>query len=112
MVATESKIITYLGFSIKAKKIVFGLDNAEKMKRGELMLLDEALSENSKKQAIKIAEKLNCPVLSYQKNLSDILHKEGCKLAVVTDKNLAQAVFVAAEGSEDFCLIQEVGGNK
>jgi ribosomal protein L7Ae-like RNA K-turn-binding protein len=108
---TESKIITYFGFCIKAGKIVFGLDNAEKLRRAKLLVYDESLSENSQKKVLSLGEKLNCPVLLYKRSLSEILHRDGCKVVAVTDKSLAGAILSAADGQENFRLSQGVGGN-
>jgi ribosomal protein L7Ae-like RNA K-turn-binding protein len=106
----ESKIITYFGFCIKAGKIVFGLDNAEKLRRAQLLVYDESLSENSAKKVLALGEKLHCPVLLYKRSLSEILHRDGCKVAAVTDKSLAGAILRTADGQENFRLSQGVGG--
>ncbi len=111
MQTAENKIISYLGFSIKAGKIVFGLDNAEKLKRGALLLYDEGLSENSKKRAFGLAERLKCPVLVYRGEIAKLLFRPGCKLVVLTDKHLAEAVKNTAAETENFCLGQGNGGN-
>lgn len=111
MQTTESKIITYLGFSVKGGKIVFGLDNAERLKRGKLLLYDQSLSERSCKRACELAERLHCPVLIYRGEIAELLHKPGCKLAVLTDQHLADAVLKTAAGTENFCLGQGNGGN-
>ena len=109
--ATESKIITYLGFCIKSGKIAFGLDNAEKKKKIFLLLYDRSLSDNSTKQAQKLAAKQKCDVLVYGQSLGGLLHRDGCKLVAVTDQSLANAIRSAADGQENFCLLQGVGGN-
>lgn len=111
MQTTESKIIAYLGFSIKAGKIVFGLDNAEKLKRGKLLLYDRTLAANSEKRAQAVAGRLQCPALIYRGELGALLHRPGCKLAVLTDQNLADAVIRTAANAENFCLGQGNGGN-
>lgn len=108
---TEGKIVSYLGFSIKAGKLVFGLDNAEKLKRGCLLLYGQNLADNSKKHAQAVADRLACPVLIYRGELGELLHRPGCKVAVVTDRNLADAIVKTAVQAENFSLGQGNGGN-
>lgn len=111
MQTTENKIAAYFGFCIKSGKIVFGLDNAEKLRRAHLLIYDESLAENSAKKALSLGERLRCPVMLYRRSLGELLHRNGCKLAAVTDKSLAGAIVSAADGQENFCLLQGVGGN-
>lgn len=106
----ESKMITFLGFSIKAGKITLGLDRMEKLRKAKLLLYDEGLSENSKKQANKFAAAWNCPVIVCKDILlGDLLHKKGCKVAALTDANLAKAVIDSAKDNEKFSLFEGVG---
>jgi hypothetical protein len=87
------------------------LDNAEQLRRAQFLIYDESLSENSQKKVLSLGEKFHCPVLSYKGSLSELLHRDGCKVAAVTDKSLAGAILSAAEGQENFRLSQGVGGN-
>ena len=105
------KIATYLGFCIRSGKIVYGVDDAEKQKRGiQLILVDGALSENSLKQMKKVKEKFGCPMLATEENLlGELLHKPAVKAVSIKDKNLASAILSAAEGNSKFKSIS--GGN-
>lgn len=95
----KSKIETFLGFCIKAKKISLGFNSAETIKKDAyLILLCNSSSENAKKQAFKLKEKLNCELMiCYNLLLQDVVLKENCKLAVIRDKNLAQAIIKAED---------------
>lgn len=106
----ESKLITYLGFSIKAGKITFGIDRMEKLRKAKLLLYDEDLSDNSKKQANKFAAGWCCPVIVCKEiPLAELLHKKGCKAAALTDENLAKAVLTTVKDNEKFSLFESVG---
>lgn len=111
---TESKMTTYLGFCIRAGKISLGLDRATALKRAELMLWDGTLSENSKEKAVKLQQKFGCKAIVCEgTELAVLLHRPGCKLAAVTDKNLAEAILCEAEKNGKFKLLRGdgVGGN-
>ena len=67
----QKKIKTYLGFGIRAGKVVYGTDNIICLKKGVLILIDTALSDNSKNKlnnfAVKTASKvfvIENPILS------------------------------------------------
>ena len=55
----KSKIETYLGFCIRARKIVFGIDEIEQQRKGVyLIICDGTLGSNSLKVAQKAKETL------------------------------------------------------
>jgi hypothetical protein len=104
----NSKVETFLGFCIKARKLTYGLDMVEKLKKGVYLLVaSETLAENSMKKAIKLQEKFQCPLLLCKTDLATVLHKEGCKFVAVSDKNLANAICENAD--ENFQVY--LGGN-
>lgn len=108
----ERKIITYLGFCLRAGKIILGIDRAESAKKAKLILFDSSLSENSKEKALKLQEKFGCTaIVAEGTELSVLLHRPGCKFAAVTDKNLAEAIVREAENNGKFRLLRGVGGN-
>lgn len=109
---TESKIVTYLGFCIKSGKISFGLDRAETLKKAKLLLWDATLAPSSQGKAVKLQARFGCEaVVCEGAVLSELLHRPGCKLAAVTDQNLAQAILREAENNGKFRLLRGVGGN-
>lgn len=108
----ERKIETYLGFCLKAGKITLGVDRSETLKRANLLLWDPTLSENSREKALRLRERLHCEAIVCEgTELSALLHRPGCKLAAVTDKNLAEAILREAENNGKFRLLRGVGGN-
>ncbi|MBQ8295451.1 MAG: hypothetical protein IJX87_03345 [Clostridia bacterium] len=108
---TKSKIETYLGFCIRAKKIVFGVDNVEKQRKGiKLLIADGELGQNSLKVMKKTQERFDCPLLITENGiLSERLHRDGVKAVAITDDHLASAILSAADGELQFKIYS--GGN-
>lgn len=102
----KSKIETYLGFCIRARKIALGIDEIEKQKKGVFLLIsDGALSENSFKSMQKATEKFACPLIQTKANaLGELLHKPAVKAVAIKDKNLADAIVSVATGESQFKL--------
>ena len=107
----RSKLQSYLGFCVRARKIVFGVDNIEKERKGVYLLLcDEALGESSFKTMRKAQENLACPLLIAEKEvLGAALYRPAVKAAAIKDKHLAKAIENAAESEPQFKLYS--GGN-
>ncbi len=107
----RSKLQSYLGFCIRARKIVFGVDNIEKERKGVFLLMsDEALGESSFKTVLGAKEKFNCPLLIAEREvLGEALHRPAVKAVAIKDKHLAQAIKDAAESEPKFKFYS--GGN-
>lgn len=90
----KSKDLTFIGFSVKARKIIYGLNLIESdKKRKYLMLLCNSASDNTKKAVTDYAKRKNITILITQDILlEEIVNKTNCKSAALTDKNLATAV--------------------
>lgn len=95
------KISAYLGFCIRSGKIVYGVDEiAAHRKRVSLLIIDGALSENSRKEIYKAQERLACPLLETEEGLlGKLTHKPAVKAVALKEKNLASAILSAAEGT-------------
>ncbi len=107
----KSKIETYLGFCIRARKIVFGAEMIEKKRKGVfLLVIDGSIGKNSLKIIVRAQEKLQCPLyITEEGALSAWLYKPAVKAAAILDKNLASAMIKAAESEPKFKLYS--GGN-
>ena len=94
-----SKIETYLGFCIRARKAIFGADDIEAQKKGvKVIVCDASLAENSFKKICKAKERFQCPVLITEKDcLGELLHRPAVKAVAVKDEHLAAAIITAAE---------------
>lgn len=107
----KSKIETYLGFCVRARKIVFGVDEITKQKKSFLLLVDDTLGESSLKEMQKAWERLRCPMFVVQDGgLGKLLHREGVKAVSIKDQNLASAILSVVESGSQFKLYS--GGTK
>ena len=89
----KSKVETFIGFSMRARKCKIGVNAIATLKRANLLILCKSASENTKKDAIKLARKLNAKlILTVSKNLSDYTHVENGKLIAILDRELANAI--------------------
>lgn len=87
----SAKIKSYIGFAIKARKALFGLDNiTDYRKRTYLILIDESLSPNSTKKLTRHAEEKNIPLVPYI--IDSVLPEKNCKAIGIIDQNLAAAI--------------------
>ena len=100
----RSKIGTYIGFCIRARKIAFGVDDAEKQRKGVYLLIaDEELSPNSLKTMIKTQERLGCPLLISEKGkLAKLTNRPAVKAVSIKDEHLASAILSALESEPQF----------
>ena len=107
----KSKIETYLGFCIRAGKIVFGVDRLEKQKKGvHLILVDGGVGKNSLKPALLAKDRLRCPLVTTENGvLGETLHRPAVKVAAITDEHLASAILSVVGGEPQFKLYS--GGN-
>ena len=102
----KSKIETYLGFCVRARKIAFGADDVETLKKGVFLLVcDQSISPNTFKTIEKAREKFSCPLLMTSPDtLGALLHKPAVKAVAIKDKNLALAILSVANGDSQFKL--------
>ena len=97
---TKSKLETYIGFSMRARKCKLGVNAIATLKKAHLLILCKTASENTKKDAVKLAKKLNAKLIITVNNpLSDYTHIENGKLIAILDYSLAGAIL---EQGEDF----------
>ena len=108
----RSKVETYLGFCVRARKAVFGVDDIEKQKKGVFLIIcDGELSENSLKTVQKARESLACPLLITGKGkLGELLHKPAVKAVAIKEENLASAILSVVDDDPQFKLYS--GGTK
>ena len=91
---SESKAAAYLGFARRAGKLTLGVNAALTVKKCFLMVADNAVGKNSRKEIEKLKEKFSCPLV-YCDNLGDMVAKPGCMLALVREEHLARAAYDA-----------------
>ena len=62
------------------------------LKKAFLIIVCDSAAQATKDLAQAYAKKFNCPLMVSKKLLEDITGKEKCKLAAVTNKDLATAI--------------------
>ena len=88
----RSKTATYLGFARRAGKLTLGVQAAGTVKKDAFLLVaDESVAKNNRKEIEKLQKRFACPLVFVQ-GLEDMTGKAACKLAVVRDEHLAQAI--------------------
>ncbi|MBR2646935.1 MAG: hypothetical protein IKD47_05215 [Clostridia bacterium] len=107
----NSKIDSYLGFCIRSRKILFGVDNIDEKRKGVfLIVVDSGISDNSMKVIKRAQERFACPILVTDKDcLGERLHRPAVKAAAILDKNLAAAILSAVDTEPQFKFYS--GGN-
>lgn len=104
----KTKAQTFIGFAIRARKCKIGMNALQTLKTIDLMICCKTASDNTKKQAQKIAKKYGCPLLlTTQKTLEQMTFKDNAKVMAVSDKALSKAIldnlendFIATELGE------------
>ena len=89
----QSKVRSYIGFCIKARKITLGSNAIGTLSGGVyLLILDKNAAKNSLRFALKFKKRFNCPLILCNESLEDVVCKKECRLAAIRDKNLADAI--------------------
>ena len=89
----KSKAETFLGFAIRAGKFRSGTNTLATLKKAYLILVCDKAAENTVKTALKYGVKYRARVFRTNGcELESITHKEGIKIAAITDLSLAKAV--------------------
>ena len=107
----KSKIETYLGFCIRARKIIFGVEMIERQKKGvHLLIVDGAIGKNSLKPTLQAQERFGCPLLETAAGaLGETLYRPAVKAVAITDSNLASAILSVVDSEPQFKIYS--GGN-
>lgn len=103
---SRSRAETFIGFAVRARKIRFGSNTLATLKKAYVVLVCNTAAENTVKAAAKYGSKYGCRVFrTADKTLAELSHREGVKIAAITDFSLAKAVIDSA--AEDFTEIVE-----
>ena len=93
----KTKAQTYIGFSIRNGKSKIGTGAVETLKRANLMIVCCTASENTVKQAKKLARKLNAKLIATLRPLEEYTFKPNGKVMAICDKDLANAILDHSE---------------
>ena len=89
----RSKVETFIGFSIRAKKLIAGANAIRESKGLYLMFVCNTASENSQKDAQKLAKSKGIPLVLIKKGTAeDLVLRANCKMFAIADKDLAKAI--------------------
>ena len=88
------KFRTYIGFAIKSKSIVYGVDNIESnLAKVCMVIIDKSLSDNSLNKLQNVVSKANIKIFTIDNiTLDELLHTSNCKAIGLTSVNLASAI--------------------
>lgn len=92
---TQNKVKTYLGFSMKSNKIVFGYDNIKTSKKKMYcILICDTMSKKNTEKLIGFGKKLQVPVVVLEQDymLDDLLNKVNVRAIALIDENLSKQV--------------------
>ena len=84
------KVAAYIGFSIKAGKLIYGYENVIASKKSRLILCDASISENSMKKVRRFAEEVGIKVMVID-NLAEYFGGKPIKCIGLVEENLASA---------------------
>lgn len=89
----KNNITSYLGFSIKNRSMVFGLDNLLSChKHLYVIIIGDDLTEKNYNKILAFAQGRNCTLAKVSGTFGVLVNRPTCKLAGVTDRHLAQAI--------------------
>lgn len=94
----KSKAETFIGFCVRARKCKIGMNASCTLKKAQLMIVCHTASENTVKEAKKLAVKLHCELLMTKtKTLEEMTHKQNAKVMALTDQALSKAILDNSE---------------
>lgn len=104
----QDKITSLLGFALKARKVVFGVDNING--RCKLLFVCKTASDNLLKNMEHLSNKYHIKLLSAPNSLDSYLHTTNCKAIGIKDKSMANAMldFIENKQTEFFLIRTEV----
>jgi ribosomal protein L7Ae-like RNA K-turn-binding protein len=88
----SNKLTAYIGFSIKARKIVYGYDNVMSSRRVLAVIAVEGINRTAKNELTAYCEEKHIPLdWCDEATLQQCVNRVGCKCIGLTDASLARA---------------------
>ncbi|MCD8206048.1 MAG: hypothetical protein LUD29_05495 [Clostridia bacterium] len=110
MAGGASRIDSYIGFAIKAGKVVYGGEMVSRETRGvQLVIVSAEAQKNTLKVAQNAARRFSCPVVMCA-GLEDKLGRQGCKICAIKEASLAKAIATTAKESDSEGYSLYIGG--
>lgn len=89
----KGKAVTFVGFSIRARKCKIGVNACKTLKSAELIILCKTAGEDTKKEAYALKNKFNCElIITNGFTLEEITFKDNAKVMAITDCSLAKGI--------------------
>lgn len=88
--AKLKKISAYVGFSIKAGKVIYGVDYILVSKKVKLIFASENLGRSGLNKLIKYAEDSQVRII--YRDVEELTRKINCKAIGITHRGLAEAI--------------------
>lgn len=93
----KSKVDAYIGFCVRARKIVLGSGAIATQRGGvHLVIVCSSAAKNTFKLALKYKNRFSCPLMICNCGLENAVNKPDCKIAAVKDEHLAKAILANA----------------
>lgn len=106
---SKTKTETFIGFAVRAGKFRVGTNAVQTLKKAFLVIVCKTASQNTKKQALKIANKFRCPIMeTVSKTLTQFVYKDNAKVMAITDFGLSKAILDALSENELQSLIENI----
>jgi len=86
----NAKVAAYIGFSIKAGKLLYGYESVIATQKARLILCDRGLSDHSMKKVRKYAETTGVPIIVLE-DLAEYFGGKQVKCIGLVEENLASA---------------------
>ncbi len=103
---SKTKLETFIGFVMRARAFKIGVNAVATLKRANLILVCKTASENTVKDALKLARRFRCKTLrSVNKSLSEYVYRDNAKVMAITDAKLTQAILANAD--EEFIELNQ-----
>ena len=89
----NNKLETYLGFALKANKVVFGFDNlCETKKKVKLVVCSPSVNDKVKQKLILLCKHKKWYLIETLDLLENLIHRDNCKVEGILDDNLSSAI--------------------
>ena len=91
----QTRLSSYVGYAIKSRNVVFGVENIICNKKINVILTDISLSENSYDKISVFAKKNN--IKNFKTKIEELYKGKNCKAMGITDINLSKAIIKEME---------------
>lgn len=104
----KSRIDTFIGFSVKSRKIALGSGAISALRGGVyLLIVDGGAAKNTRRLALKFQNRFSCPLIICKSDFERAVNREGCKIAAILDGSLSKAILESKEDNYELYI----GGN-